>query len=142
MMKLLNKYKDKKVIIFFNTCSSVSFYHRFLTNWITDRFSIYGKMDLYKLTGEMKQPKRLTNYNSFNDKPNGVMLATDVIARGIDFPNVDLIIQVDVPQDPSFYIHRIGRTARKGLDGHAVILLNKNEVDYIDYMDEKQISVT
>jgi superfamily II DNA/RNA helicase len=49
---------------------------------------------------------------------------------------------VDVPQDPSFYIHRIGRTARKGLEGHAVLLLNKNEVDYIDYMDEKQIAIS
>jgi superfamily II DNA/RNA helicase len=98
-------------------------------------------MNLYKLTGNMKQGKRTINYEKFNKETNGVMIATDVIARGIDFPNVDLIVQVDVPQDPSFYIHRIGRTARKGLEGHAVLLLNKNETDYIDYMDEKQITI-
>lgn len=66
----------------------------------------------------MKQTKRITNYNKFNESGSGVMFATDVIARGIDFPEVDLIIQIDVPQDPNFYIHRIGRTARKGLFGH------------------------
>jgi ATP-dependent RNA helicase DDX55/SPB4 len=141
-MKLLHKYREKKVIIFFNTCHSVSFYERFLQTWIADRSQIYGKTNIYKLTGNMKQAKRLTNYTNFNEKPNGIMIATDVIARGIDFPSVDLIIQVDVPQDPSFYIHRIGRTARKGLEGHAVLLLSKNEVDYIDYMDEKKITIT
>lgn len=66
----------------------------------------------------MKQSKRINNFNKFNEDKSGIMFATDVIARGIDFPEVDLIIQVDVPQDPNFYIHRIGRTARKGLIGH------------------------
>lgn len=99
-------------------------------------------MDLYKLTGNMKQAKRINNYNSFNEKTQGVMIATDVIARGIDFPKVDLIVQVDVPQDPSFFIHRIGRTARQGLEGHAVLMLNTNEVDYIDYMEEKKVTIS
>lgn len=70
----------------------------------------------------MKQSKRIANYNKFNEAGAGIMFATDVIARGIDFPEVDLIIQVDVPQDPNFYIHRIGRTARKGLVGHVNLL--------------------
>ena len=85
----------------------------------------------------MDQTKRLNNLNAFDQAECGIMMATDVIARGIDFEHVDLTVQIDVPQDPSFYIHRIGRTARKGLDGHAVLLLNKNETDYIDYMGEK-----
>lgn len=89
----------------------------------------------------MKQNKRIANFNAFNAAKRGIMLATDVVARGIDFPKVDLIIQVDVPQDPSFYVHRIGRTARQGLEGHAILLLNKNETDYIDYMDEKSIII-
>lgn len=79
---------------------------------------IYGKLNILQINGSLKQGKRITNYNKFNESTNGIMFATDVIARGIDFPKVDLIIQVDIPQDPSFYIHRIGRTARKGLTGH------------------------
>ena len=138
-MKLVFENKDKKVIVFFNTCHSVSFYHKIVSSWIADRFQVYGKIAVQKITGNMDQSKRLNNLNAFGQSKCGVMMATDVIARGIDFDHVDLIIQVDVPQDPSFYIHRIGRTARKGLDGNAILLLNKNEEDYVDYMAEKQI---
>lgn len=138
-MKLIFKNKSLKIIVFFNTCHEVSFYQKLISRWISDRFQVYGKLPVQKITGNMDQTKRLNNLNSFNQSESGIMMATDVIARGIDFDHVDLIIQVDVPQDPSFYIHRIGRTARKGLDGHAVLLLNQNELDYIDYMGEKQI---
>jgi len=62
------------------------------------------------------------------------MFATDVIARGIDFPLVQWIIQIDPPQDPMFYIHRIGRTARKGLEGNAILLLLENEKGYLEYL--------
>ena len=53
-----------------------------------------------------------------------MLFATDVIARGIDFPEVNYIFQIDPPQNPEFYIHRIGRTARRGLEGNALILLS------------------
>lgn len=139
LMKLLFKHKDQKTIVFFNTCHEVSFYQKLIGRWIGDRSQVYGKIAVQKITGNMDQAKRVNNLTIFNQSKNGVMMATDVIARGIDFDHVDLIIQVDVPQDPSFYIHRIGRTARKGLDGHAILLLNKNELDYVDYMGEKQI---
>mgnify|MGYP000880019482 FL=1 len=138
-MKLIFKNKGKKVIVFFNTCHEVSFYQKLISRWIGDRSQVYGKLQVLKITGNMDQAKRVNNLNSFSQAESGIMMATDVIARGIDFDHVDLIVQVDVPQDPSFYIHRIGRTARKGLDGHAILLLNKNESDYVDYMGEKQI---
>jgi superfamily II DNA/RNA helicase len=78
-------------------------------------------MTILQLSGNLKQNKRMINYEKFNSEKAGLMFATDVIARGIDFPEVDWIIQVDAPQDPSFYIHRIGRTARKGLKGQVII---------------------
>jgi len=139
LMKLIFKNKGKKIIVFFNTCHEVSFYHKLFSRWIGDRSQVYGKLQVQKITGNMDQTKRVNNLNAFSLAESGIMVATDVIARGIDFDHVDLIVQVDVPQDPSFYIHRIGRTARKGLEGHAILLLNKNEADYVDYMGEKQI---
>jgi superfamily II DNA/RNA helicase len=47
-------------------------------------------------------------------------VTTDVVARGIDFNDVPLVIQFDPPQDPSFFVHRVGRTARQGRDGEVL----------------------
>ena len=70
-----------------------------------------------QLTGDLNQQKRFSNYEKFSSEESALIFATDVIARGIDFDQVDWIVQVDAPQDPNFYIHRIGRTARKGRKG-------------------------
>jgi ATP-dependent RNA helicase MSS116 len=63
-----------------------------LSTWIADRAQLYGKIKINKLTGNMKQGKRIKSFNSFNEATAGIMIATDVIARGIDFPKVDLIV--------------------------------------------------
>lgn len=70
------------------------------------------------------------------------MICTDVVARGIDFQDVHHIIQVDPPQDPSFYIHRIGRTARKGKSGKALILIENHEDAFIEFLKIKNVSIT
>ena len=70
------------------------------------------------------------------------MLTTDLIARGVDIPDVDLILQYDAPQDPSFYIHRVGRTARAGKTGIALLFLHPNEESYVDYLKVKQVPVS
>lgn len=62
----------------------------------------------------------------------GVLLCTDVAARGLDLPDVDIVLQVDPPQDPKVFSHRCGRTARAGREGKAIVLLNKgNEEGYV-----------
>ena len=56
------------------------------------------------------------------------MVCTDVAARGLDFPNVDLIIQCDIPEQPANYFHRAGRTARAGREGVSLLMLTPLEV--------------
>lgn len=70
--------------------------------------------------GKMKQKKRNKIYSQFLKSTSGILICTDVLARGIDLPDVNWIIQFDPPQDPSFYIHRVGRTARAGREGNVV----------------------
>jgi ATP-dependent RNA helicase DDX10/DBP4 len=64
---------------------------------------------------------------NFVSKPAAVLFATDIAARGLDFPEVDWVVQVDAPEDSAMYIHRVGRTARYKRNGKALLLLLPNE---------------
>ncbi|OII77857.1 DEAD DEAH box helicase family protein [Cryptosporidium andersoni] len=154
--KYLGKNKGTKSIIFFLTCSSVEFYYKYLSSIYHEHdnkekiaeFNTLGDSTyitntkigvLCKLHGQMYQKSRETSYNNFKKSNCGILLATDVAARGIDIPDIEWIIQFDAPQDPSFYIHRIGRTARAGKSGKSIILLQRHEDSFIPYI-EKQTS--
>eukprot|EP00758_Cryptobia_borreli_P013042 Tbor_TRINITY_DN5800_c0_g2::TRINITY_DN5800_c0_g2_i5::g.6976::m.6976 len=65
--------------------------------------------------------QRVQTFEAFNSWSTGVLFCTDVAARGLDIPLVEWIVQYDPPLDPTEYIHRIGRTARAGTVGNAVI---------------------
>lgn len=68
-----------------------------------------------------------------------VLLATDIAARGLDIPNVDVVIQFDPPSDPRTFSHRCGRTARAGRSGRAWVLLVGRETDYVDFLSIRKI---
>ena len=90
------------------------------------------------LHGQMNQSEREQSLSTFKEKENSVLIATDIAARGIDIPAVEWIIQFDAPQDPKMFIHRVGRTARIGNNGNAIIFLRENEDSFVDYiMNEK-----
>eukprot|EP01060_Flectonema_neradi_P040692 TRINITY_DN9381_c0_g1_i1.p1 TRINITY_DN9381_c0_g1~~TRINITY_DN9381_c0_g1_i1.p1 ORF type:complete len:707 (+),score=152.60 TRINITY_DN9381_c0_g1_i1:68-2188(+) len=87
--------------------------------------------DIFKLHGNMSQIDRTSIYESFKRAPNGVLFATDVASRGLDMPGVRWIIQYDPAPDEKSYTHRIGRTARAGKPGDAVLFLQPHEQKYI-----------
>eukprot|EP00736_Rhodelphis_marinus_P006166 Rmarinus@m.11652 len=70
-----------------------------------------------------------------------VLLCTDVAARGLDVPDVDWVVQFDAPQDPSTFVHRVGRTARAGKAGSAVIFLTQEEDAYIQFLEVRKSPV-
>lgn len=63
----------------------------------------------------------------------------DVAARGIDVPMVDLVVQFSPPQKISDYVHRVGRTARAGRTGRALMFLSPNETEFIRMLEAKKI---
>nr|CAH8837696.1 unnamed protein product [Trichobilharzia regenti] len=81
------------------------------------------------LNGAMQQDKRQSSLFDFRTGRVSILVATDLASRGLDFPDVDLVINYDVPRRPSWsdsakaYIHRVGRTARAGRHGRAVTLI-------------------
>eukprot|EP01041_Mallomonas_annulata_P005730 gene5730-11581_t len=89
---------------------------------------------LYRLHGSVPQRVRQSVYKDFCLAKKGVLLCTDVAARGLDLPMVDWILQYDPPCETADYVHRVGRTARRGLQGSALLFLLPSEVPYINLL--------
>ncbi|HDP54513.1 MAG TPA: DEAD/DEAH box helicase [Bacteroidetes bacterium] len=76
---------------------------------------------------DLQQKQREEVLRQFRNRSFQLLVATDIIARGIDIEDIDLIVNYDVPNDPEDYVHRIGRTARAQSDGVALTFVNKKE---------------
>ena len=80
------------------------------------------------LHGDVGQAMREKILRAFRDGRTEVLVGTDVAARGLDIPDVGIVINFDIPPDPEYYVHRIGRTGRSGREGLAVTLVNPREM--------------
>ncbi|GFP86569.1 dead-box ATP-dependent RNA helicase 18 [Phtheirospermum japonicum] len=118
LIDLLVKNKTKKIIVYYMTCACVDYWGAVLP-----LLSHLKGFSLFSLHGKMKQPAREKALASFTSLSSGILLCTDVAARGLDIPGVDCVIQYDPPQDPDVFIHRVGRTARMGRQGAAFVFL-------------------
>ncbi|KAG2154531.1 P-loop containing nucleoside triphosphate hydrolase protein [Suillus clintonianus] len=130
LFTFLKKNLKKKVIVFFSSCNSVK-YHGELLNYID--------VPVLDLHGKQKQQKRTNTFFEFINAESGILLCTDVAARGLDIPRVDWIIQFDPPDDPRDYIHRVGRTARAGKVGKSLMFLLESELGFLRYLKEAKV---
>ncbi|GLC33048.1 ATP-dependent RNA helicase [Pleodorina starrii] len=131
LFTFLKKNANKKVMVFFSSCNSVKF-HSELLNYID--------IPVKEIHGKQKQQKRTTTFFEFCQAEKGILLCTDVAARGLDIPAVDWIIQFDPPDDPREYIHRVGRTARgKEGRGRALLLLLPEELGFLRYLKDAKV---
>src|SRR6185369_15106756 len=95
-----------------------------------------SSLNLHSLHGSLPPAIRTRTLATFSSSVGGpsapsVLLATDVAARGLDLPHVDVVVQFDPPSDPKAFSHRCGRTARAGRSGRAWVLLVGREVEYV-----------
>ncbi|GAB4822270.1 hypothetical protein N2152v2_009316 [Parachlorella kessleri] len=126
-----------KVVVFFSNCDSVEFYHAVLADvWdgATGEPLLPAKVPVLKLHGNLTQAERTEAFLRFSRCPAGVLLCTDVAARGLDFPAVTTILQFDPPGEAAEYVHRVGRTARLGQRGDALLCLLPSERPYVDHL--------
>ncbi len=99
-------------------------------------------MEVADIHGKQKQQKRTTTFFQFCKQKTGILLCTDVAARGLDIPSVDWIVQFDPPDDPKEYIHRVGRTARgTNTSGRALLFLLPEEVAFLKYLGDAKVSL-
>ena len=79
--------------------------------------------------GQLSQKARLEALNKFRAKSRSLLVASDVAARGLDIPSVDMVLNYDLPHDSKTYVHRVGRTARAGKSGNAVSFVTQYDVE-------------
>ncbi|XP_048444043.1 DEAD-box ATP-dependent RNA helicase 51 isoform X2 [Pyrus x bretschneideri] len=133
LYSFLTKNTSKKVMVFFSSCNSVKFHSELLR---------YVNVECFDIHGKQKQQKRTTTFFDFCKAEKGILLCTDVAARGLDIPSVDWILQFDPPDEPTEYIHRVGRTARgEGATGKALLFLIPEELQFIRYLKAANVPV-
>ncbi|KAH8680654.1 putative RNA helicase HCA4 [Xylariales sp. PMI_506] len=99
-------------------------------------------ISLLHLHGRQKQLARLDITRRFTSSQYSCLLATDVVARGVDFPAVDWVVQMDAPEDADTYIHRVGRTARYEKTGKAILFLDPSEEEgMLKRLEQKKVPI-
>ncbi|CAL9734576.1 ATP-dependent RNA helicase Hca4p [Monosporozyma servazzii] len=120
LFSFIKSHLKAKIIIFLSSSKQVHFVYE------TFRKMQPG-ISLLHLHGRQKQTARTETLVKFSRAQQVCLLATDVVARGIDFPAVDWVVQADCPEDADTYIHRVGRSARYGKKGKSLIMLTPQE---------------
>jgi len=125
LYSFLKSHLKSKCVVFVSSCKQVRFF-----------FEAFKRLKLgmtfYELHGRQKQSKRTAIFYSFSQSNSSVLFATDVVSRGIDFPGVDWVIQLDCPEDVSSYVHKVGRTARYKAKGNSLLFVSEGEKKFID----------
>lgn len=160
LLQFIRAHANEKIIVFCATCACVDYYSTVFheINKLCQQQGQAKKIDdsdtasvgiplippgfrIYGFHGKMVPVKRNAIYRKFvslNSEDAGALLfCTDVAARGIDIPDVDWIVQWTPPKDPAYYIHRIGRTARAGKKGGALLFLSENENAYVELLQSR-----
>lgn len=108
---------ESRVLIFVETKRKADSLQRYLYN---------QKFDVASIHGDRSQIDREDALDAFKRNEVQILVATDVAARGLDIPDVSLVINFDTPQNIDDYVHRIGRTGRAGNTGVAISFINEN----------------
>ena len=137
LREFLKENADKKTIVYFLTCACVDYFATAMCDGAPA--SPGDGVDVVALHGKMKQSQREQALARFASGAGGCLLCTDVAARGLDIPGVDWVVQFDAPQDPAAFVHRVGRTARMGRDGSALLFLSPHESSYVEFLRVRHI---
>uniref|UniRef100_A0A1I8QD21 ATP-dependent RNA helicase n=1 Tax=Stomoxys calcitrans TaxID=35570 RepID=A0A1I8QD21_STOCA len=124
------KANNCKVMVFFPTCACVEYWSDVMPQFLKQRvvLGIHGKM----------KNKRKNVIERFRKEDKAVLLCTDVLARGLDVPEIDWVVQWDPPSNAASFVHRVGRTARQENEGNALVFLLPNEDAYITFLKINQ----
>ncbi|KPP56302.1 hypothetical protein Z043_126102, partial [Scleropages formosus] len=130
LVAFLRQHKHEKQLVFFSTCACVEYYGRALELLVKN-------VPVHCIHGKMKH-KRNKIFSEFRKLKSGILVCTDVMARGIDIPEVNWVLQYDPPSSASAFVHRCGRTARIGNQGSALVFLLPMEESYVNFLSINQ----
>ncbi|EZA50827.1 probable ATP-dependent RNA helicase CG8611 [Ooceraea biroi] len=137
-----------KILIFMATQDMVDYHTEILSSVLTKPMDENDEdsdplvdVEFFKLHGNMMQKERTEVFRTFRQAKSGVLLCTDVAARGLDMPKVDCVIQYTGPISARDHVHRIGRTARAGCSGTATIFLTPPEIEFVRMLESRRIRI-
>ncbi|TDH68977.1 hypothetical protein CCR75_000971 [Bremia lactucae] len=144
-----------KIVVFLSTCDAVDFHCALFRKCVWPSIEESSKMPehhgeasvfghqgpVFRLHGNIPQHERVTTFKSFCASKSGVLLCTDVAARGLNLPTVKWIVQYDPPTETRDYVHRVGRTARSGNQGSSLLFLLPSESDYLMYLSNQGLQL-
>jgi len=117
---LINEHAGQSMLVFGATCNNVQRLALMLRNLGFPAICLHG---------QMSQPKRLGALHKFTSGARSILICTDVASRGLDIPQVDVVVNFDLPGHGKDYIHRVGRTARAGKSGKAIAMVTQYDVE-------------
>jgi superfamily II DNA/RNA helicase len=118
MVEILNGRDGQRIIVFASTKSAVSKLFQKLKS---------KNYNVAQISSDLEQEEREQVMLSFRNRVTDIIVATDVLSRGIDIDGIDLVVNYDIPRDAEDYVHRIGRTARAERKGEAITLISPEE---------------
>ncbi|OAD70234.1 hypothetical protein PHYBLDRAFT_115652, partial [Phycomyces blakesleeanus NRRL 1555(-)] len=135
LYSFVKSHLKSKTIVFVSSCKQARFIYEAFCK-------LQPGVPILHLHGKQKQTKRVDIFRSFTSSQHAVLICTDIAARGLDFPAVDWVIQLDCPEDPETYIHRVGRTARFDAEGHALLILLPTEAEVmVEELKKKRVPI-
>lgn len=133
-LRLMNK---NSAIVFCNSCKAVQLLSELLRVYhVVFLLLPHPQIDNVCLHSLLDQKRRDAAIGKFRNAVSRVLVCTDVASRGLDIPQVDLVVNFDLPLDPFDYIHRVGRTARAGREGTAMSFVTMNAVPKLQAIEK------
>jgi ATP-dependent RNA helicase DDX47/RRP3 len=127
LVYILNEFAGQSTVLFTRTVNETQRLAYLL------RALGFGAIPLH---GQLSQSARLGALSKFRAGSRDILVATDVAARGLDIPSVDLVLNFDLPPDSKTYVHRVGRTARAGKAGRAVSFVTQYDVEVFQRIEK------
>ncbi len=121
--KIMAGLKPNKVMLFINDTFEIE--------EMVEKLNYHG-LNAVGIYGAAKKRERLKAINDFREGRSNMLVSSDITARGMDFENVDIVINIDIPEEPVFYQHRAGRTGRGNKGGTVISLISGAEKKWIN----------
>lgn len=123
----LLKLKKSSAIIFVGSCKRCQEICELLKQMNVDCVSLHSMMNQYDRTASL---------GKFKSQTCNILIATDVASRGLDIPQVDVVLNFDLPKIAADYVHRVGRTARAGRSGRSLSFITPHDVELLHTIEE------
>ncbi|XP_050411430.2 ATP-dependent RNA helicase DDX55 [Patella vulgata] len=130
LIHFLRKHKKEKIMVFFSSCAAVDYFKKIIELLVKNS-------NVLHIHGKLKH-KRVKVIEKLRNSDSGILVCTDLMARGIDIPDINWVIQFDAPSSARSFVHRCGRTARIGNRGNALVMLLPAEETYITFLKINQ----